>query len=296
MEIRQLEKSKKLGFLFFITYNGKEFATFDEMRDKNNINKKSVKGTFSGIMNDIGFFWANGLQQGARTDSNVSAIENILYASSNFTLDINELMSKFNNISGKNLQIKKIYKTFPNLVIPSLITAREYIYRPRLKYIIDPIDVIVKRCSELSGIYDVSDFTDNKGKLLKEHVRSVEISFKNNSLIFKGNSFMPHQVRIMSSYILSGNKNPYPAKYLTLNKLYLDENLKNMILKSIDMDNLDFDDMHYNKNIEKIEKTTDGSLYIFYVKRENKGAVIGKNGKNINVLKKKFGNIVIKEI
>ena len=47
------------------------------------------------------------------------------------------------------------------------------------------------------------------------------------------------------------------------------------------------------EKIEKIEKNH--YFYVFYVKRKNKGEIIGKNGKNIRKMKKVFGNIVIKE-
>ena len=48
--------------------------------------------------------------------------------------------------------------------------------------------------------------------------------------------------------------------------------------------------------VEKIEKTLDETLYIFYTSKEKKGEVIGKNGKNIKSLKKQYGNIVVREI
>ena len=64
MDTRSLEKSAKLGFLFYISYEGKKFHSFDENSDK-----KSVKGEFIRIANELGFTWAKGVQQGGRTDA-----------------------------------------------------------------------------------------------------------------------------------------------------------------------------------------------------------------------------------
>ena len=50
---------------------------------------------------------------------------------------------------------------------------------------------------------------------------AVDVSYDGEKLVFKGNSFMPKQVRIMSGYILGGEKKIYPAKYLELNKVVL---------------------------------------------------------------------------
>ena len=282
MDIRTIEKSKKTGYMFYITYDGTKFQAFDEMKDKT-----TVKGTFRSIMEELGFSWAKGIQQAGRTDAKVSANENILYVSSNFMGNIEKIKDRFNENSA-NMKITMVKKTFPNLAFPELIAGREYIYRYPQKKIKRAEEEIVKICEDLSGKYDVSEFTDKKGLELKEHIREVEISYKNGKLFFAGDSFMPKQVRIMSGYILTGEKVPLEGKYLTLNKIKLSTELQNMIFE--DVDNVDI------QGVERVEKTSDGALYIFYVEKSKKGEVIGKNGKNIKALKKIYGNIVVREL
>ncbi|WP_270749751.1 KH domain-containing protein [Fusobacterium hominis] len=282
MDIRAIEKSKKLGYMFYITYNGTKFNAFDELDGK-----ITVKGTFKDIINKLGFTWAKGIQQAGRTDAKVSANENILYVSSNYFGDLHKLMDEFNKNSDI-LKITMIKKTFPNLVFPDMIARREYIYKYPQKKIKRKEDEIINLCKELSGKYDVSKFTDKKGQELKNHIREVDIEFINGKLKFNGDSFMPKQVRIMSSYILTDSYEPLEGKYLTLNKIYLKDELKSKIFEEVSNINIDY--------VEKIEKTLDETLYIFYTSKEKKGEVIGKNGKNIKSLKKQYGNIVVREI
>ncbi|QNM15176.1 KH domain-containing protein [Fusobacterium hominis] len=282
MDIRAIEKSKKLGYMFYITYNGTKFNAFDELDGK-----ITVKGTFKDIINKLGFTWAKGIQQAGRTDAKVSANENILYVSSNYFGDLHKLMDEFNKNSDI-LKITMIKKTFPNLIFPDMIARREYIYKYPQKKIKRKEDEIINLCKELSGKYDVSKFTDKKGQELKNHIREVDIEFINGKLKFNGDSFMPKQVRIMSSYILTDSYEPLEGKYLTLNKIYLKDELKSKIFEEVSNINIDY--------VEKIEKTLDETLYIFYTSKEKKGEVIGKNGKNIKSLKKQYGNIVVREI
>ncbi|MGL6024866.1 MAG: pseudouridylate synthase, partial [Cetobacterium sp.] len=79
MNFRGVEKTDKWGYIFTVFYNGEKFHSFDEMAGK-----KTVKGEFRKEMNELGFTWAKGIQQGGRTDAKVSAERNMLYVSSNF--------------------------------------------------------------------------------------------------------------------------------------------------------------------------------------------------------------------
>ena len=229
MDIRTIERNDKWGYMFYIKYDGTKFHSFDEMSGK-----RSVKGRFKEIMNELGFTWAKGIQQGGRTDAKVSATENILYVSSKFDGDRKELQERFNFLSDDSLKITMIKKTIPNLVFPEMIARREYIYEYPKKRVKNSLEEIEKLCKELSGKYDVSEFTDKKGLELKEHIREVEIKFQNGKLFFSGNSFMPKQVRIMSGYILTGKKEALEGKYLTLSKIVLSEELKASIFEQID--------------------------------------------------------------
>lgn len=283
MDIRTIEKSKKWGYMFYISYNGQKFQSFDEMDGK-----KSIKGKFKEIMKTIGFTWAKGIQQAGRTDAKVSANENILYVSSNFNGNMNKVQEEFNKNSDTDLKVTMIKKTFPNIILPDMIEKREYIYSYPEKLIKNTEKEIKKLCEELSGTYDVSEFTDKKGLELKEHIREVKIKYEKGKLRFTGNSFMPKQVRIMSGYILIGKKEPLMGKYLTLEKIYLKDEMKNIIFQEITDKS--------EENVIKIEKTADDSLYIFYVSQGKRGEFIGKNGKNIKEMKKKYGDIVVREI
>lgn len=283
MDIRTIERNDKWGYMFYIKYDGTKFHSFDEMSGK-----RSVKGRFKEIMNELGFTWAKGIQQGGRTDAKVSATENILYVSSKFDGDRKELQERFNFLSDDSLKITMIKKTIPNLVFPEMIARREYIYEYPKKRVNNNLEEIEKYCKELSGKYDVSEFTDKKGLELKEHIREVEINFQNGKLFFSGNSFMPKQVRIMSGCILTGKKEALEGKYLTLSKIVLNEELKASIFEQIDDIKVE--------GVERVEANPERTLYIFYTSKDKKGELIGKNGKNIKALKKIYGDIVVKEI
>ena len=283
MDIRTIERNDKWGYMFYIKYDGTKFHSFDEMSGK-----RSVKGRFKEIMNELGFTWAKGIQQGGRTDAKVSATENILYVSSKFDGDRKELQERFNFLSDDSLKITMIKKTIPNLVFPEMIARREYIYEYPKKRVKNSLEEIEKLCKELSGKYDVSEFTDKKGLELKEHIREVEIKFQNGKLFFSGNSFMPKQVRIMSGYIVTGKKEGLEEEYLTLSKIVLSEELKASIFEQIDDIKVE--------GVERVEANPERTLYIFYTSKDKKGELIGKNGKNIKALKKIYGDIVVKEI
>ncbi|MGL4646303.1 MAG: KH domain-containing protein, partial [Cetobacterium sp.] len=280
---RGIEKTDKWGYIFTVFYNGEKFHSFDEMAGK-----VTVKGEFRKVMNELGFTWAKGIQQGGRTDAKVSAERNLLYVSSNFTGDLSEIIFKFNEKMKESIFIRKVQKTFPNLSFPEYVEKREYIYRYPKKRVKRSIEDIEKTLLEISGTYDVSKFTDKKGLELKEHERTVKVTYEKGVLKFIGNSFMPKQVRNMAGYILTGEVETFPGKFLTLENVYLKEELMNKMILSCD--NLKI------SGVEKIEKTKDDEITILYVKKEKKGEVIGKNASNIKSLRKELGNIVIREI
>lgn len=283
MNFRGIEKTDKWGYIFTVFYNGERFHSFDEMSGK-----ITVKGEFRRVMNELGFTWAKGIQQGGRTDAKVSAERNLLYVSSNFNGNLSEIIFKFNEKMKDSIFIRGVQKTFPNLSFPEYVAKREYLYKYPKKRIKRSIEDIEKTLLEVSGTYDVSRFTDKKGLELKEHERKVEVTFQKGVLRFIGDSFMPKQVRNMAGYILTGEVETFPDKYLTLEKVYLKEELATKMI--VACDNLEI------LGVEKIEKTVDDEIMILYVKKDKKGEVIGKNASNIKSLRKEFGNIVIREI
>ncbi len=254
---RRLEKTNLNGFLIYIKYDGKSYDSFDE-----NKNCLSVKGELKKILITEGISIYKGLQQAGRTDSKVSANENIVY-----------LMTLENDISKllKYENILKIEKVIPFLQIPDLIEKRKYIFEYPIEKTLNNEEKIKKLCIDLSGTKDYKKFTTKKGKLLKETTRTININYEANKLIFVGDSFLPHQVRIMSAYILNNSFKELDGKYLTLDRVFLKQELKDLILKRFESD---------NENILYYEK----SIRYTFVYTVDKSKLIGKNGKNIKKL------------
>ncbi|WP_308556975.1 pseudouridylate synthase [uncultured Sneathia sp.] len=261
---RRLEKTKLNAYMVYIKYDGSNYACFDELKDK-----KTVKGYFKDLLKKENIDVYKGIQQAGRTDKDVSANENILY-----------FMSEKENIDTllKYDMVIKIQKTIPYLEFPELIEKRKYIFSYPKEFILNSREKIEKLCYDLSGKKDFSKFTTKKGKYLKNTVRDIHIEYIDDSLIFIGDSFLPHQVRIMSSFILTNALKPLDGKYLVLDKIYLSKTLEDLILYPY---TLDLDTVVY---CEKSVKYT-----IIYTTDFSK--MIGKNGKNIKKLN--MGNKVI---
>lgn len=293
LNLRGLEKTDKFGFMFYIAYDGTKFHSFDEMNGKT-----TVKSKFKDVMNSIGFTWAKGIQQGGRTDAKVSANENILYVSSRYNDDLDKLKKEFNSKSDF-LKIKNIVKTLPNLVFPDMVENREYIYSYPTKKILNSPEKIHEICALKSGTYDVSEFTDKKGLELKNHIRTVKVTYEDGKLRFVGDSFMPKQVRIMSSFILTNSLEPLPGKYLILEKIHLKTELKNMLIHN---NKIDFSIFNQIKELENFNfseiktKKLGDDTNIFYIPKDKKSEFIGKNGNNVKKLKKIIGNILVREV
>lgn len=237
--IRDFENTKYFGYMFFIEYDGQKFESFDE-----NPNKKSIKAEFRKILesNKIKIF--KGIQQAGRTDANVSAKENILYINSKDVIDFFKL--KFLEIEG--LKINKIVRTLPFLEFPQMIEKRYYIYEYPKHLVKNNEERINQICEKVSGKKDFYEFTSEKGKKLKNHIREILVKYENGNLYFAGDGFLPQQVRIMSNFILNntkfdieklndenfGNKKlgikdkALDGKYLTLEKVEFSEELEKM--------------------------------------------------------------------
>ena len=275
--IRNFENTEYFGYIFYIEYDGRKFSSFDE-----NSNEKSIKSEFRKLLEKNGINFFKGIQQAGRTDKDVSAKENLLYINSKHHIEFEKI--KYKKIDG--LKILKIEKTLPFLEFPELIARRHYIYEYPKKLIKNTVEKINLNCMELSGKKDFKKFTSKKGEKLKNHVREIEVEYKEGKLYFTGDGFLPQQVRIMSNFILNGNMKPLPGEYLTLVKVDFSHELEKMILKNVDIEEI-------IEDVEKIEKNDYFS--VFYVNKGNKGRLIGKKGKNIKNLKKLYGNIVVKE-
>jgi len=235
--IRDFENTKYFGYMFFVEYDGQKFESFDE-----NLNKKSVKSEFRKILekNKIKIF--KGIQQAGRTDANVSAKENILYINSKEIIDFSKL--KFLETEG--LKINKIGRTLPFLEFPQMIEKRYYIYEYPKKLRKNNEERINQICEKVSGKKDFYEFTSEKGKKLKNHIREIFVKYENDKLYFVGDGFLPQQVRIMSNFILNNTKfdieklndenfenrklgikdKPLDGKYLTLIKVDFSEKLE----------------------------------------------------------------------
>ena len=246
--IRDFENTKYFGYMFFIEYNGEKFESFDE-----NPNKKSIKAEFRKILesNKIKIF--KGIQQAGRTDANVSAKENILYVNSKDVIDFFKL--KFLEIEG--LKINKIVRTLPFLEFPQMIQKRYYIYKYPKHLVKNNEERINQICEKVSGKKDFYEFTSEKGKKLKNHIREILVKYENGNLYFAGDGFLPQQVRIMSNFILNNTKfdieklndenfenkklgikdKALDGKYLTLKKVEFSEELEKM--RFFDVENIE---------------------------------------------------------
>lgn len=262
--IRDFENTKYFGYMFFIEYNGEKFDSFDE-----NPNKKSIKAEFRKILesNKIKIF--KGIQQAGRTDANVSAKENILYINSKDVIDFFKL--KFLEIEG--LKINKIVRTLPFLEFPQMIEKRYYIYEYPENLVKNNEERISQICEKVSGKKDFYEFTSEKGKKLKNHIREILVKYENGNLYFAGDGFLPQQVRIMSNFILNNTKfdieklnnenfenkklgikdKALDGKYLTLEKVEFSEELEKM--RFFDVENIEeLVALKNKKNRENFEK------------------------------------------
>ena len=262
--IRDFENTKYFGYMFFIEYDGQKFESFDE-----NPNKKSIKAEFRKILesNKIKIF--KGIQQAGRTDANVSAKENILYINSKDVIDFFKL--KFLEIEG--LKINKIVRTLPFLEFPQMIQKRYYIYKYPKHLVKNNEERINQICEKVSGKKDFYEFTSEKGKKLKNHIREILVKYENGNLYFAGDGFLPQQVRIMSNFILNNTKfdieklndenfenkklgikdKALDGKYLTLEKVEFSEELEKM--RFFDVENIEeLVALKNKKNRENFEK------------------------------------------
>ena len=265
--IRNFENTKYFGYMFFIEYNGEKFNSFDE-----NPNKKSIKAEFRKILesNKIKIF--KGIQQAGRTDANVSAKENILYINSKDVIDFFKL--KFLEIEG--LKINKIVRTLPFLEFPQMIQKRYYIYKYPKHLVKNNEERINQICEKVSGKKDFYEFTSEKGKKLKNHIREILVKYENGNLYFAGDGFLPQQVRIMSNFILNNrkfnleklnNKNfenrklgikakALDGKYLTLEKVGFSEELEK--ISFFDVENIEelmaLENENYGKDFVKLNE------------------------------------------
>ena len=281
MNLREIEKNDKVGYIFYVSYDGRKFDSFDE-----NPGKYTVKGEFIRRMSEIGISWAKGVQQAGRTDAGVSAENNLFYISTNFNGDMEYIRNKFNSY-GNEVFIKKVIKTLSGIVLPDEISERTYEYRYKLKKTDIAIEEVQQKCGQLSGYYDVSEFTDKKGENLKEHFRNVNIGYSGNKFVITGNSFMPKQIRIMISYILTGEKKPFPSKPLSLTGVKLSEGMAKKIYNEINKE-----EIPSGIDIIKAEKIDD--IIVIYVYKKDKNNIFEDGSERIKELRKKYGKVVVR--
>ena len=287
--IRDFENTKYFGYMFFIEYNGEKFDSFDE-----NPNKKSIKAEFRKILesNKIKIF--KGIQQAGRTDANVSAKENILYINSKDVIDFFKL--KFLEIEG--LKINKIIRTLPFLEFPQMIEKRYYIYEYPKHLVKNNEERINQICEKVSGKKDFYEFTSEKGKKLKNHIREILVKYENGNLYFAGDGFLPQQVRIMSNFILNNTKfdieklndENFENKKLGIKDKALDG--KYLILEKVEfseeLEKISFFDV---ENIEELMALKNENYGKDFVKLNEKSLEAGNSANKINGLNEELKNI-----
>ena len=211
-------RKNKLGYLLEISYKGKKFDAFDEIKGK-----KTTKSVLKTYLISKGIVIYKGLQQAGRTDAKVSANSNYIYfIADEFDLDILDY-----NFDIDGLKIKKAYVVDKDIILPDVVERRIYnYYYPKKFHRVDE-ETIISRANEISGKMDFSEFTNHKGLKLKNHIRDVKVSYVEGKLYFDGNSFMPQQVRRMAGYVFNGKKEPMNPKFLILDKIILKEGVIN---------------------------------------------------------------------
>ena len=155
-------------------------------------------------------------------------------------------------------KIKKVKRTVPFLEFPEMVKKRHYIYEYPEKLIKNDDKKIELICEKVSGKKDFSEFTNKKGKQLKEKIREIFVSYKNKKLYFSGNKFLPQQVRIMSNFILNDKKSALSGKYLTLEKVEFSDEMKKLIFEKVEK----FEDLFCKKNYFEKNKFEEISKYI----------------------------------
>lgn len=287
--IRDFENTKYFGYMFFIEYDGEKFDSFDE-----NPNKKSIKAEFRKILesNKIKIF--KGIQQAGRTDANVSAKENILYINSKDVIDFFKL--KFLEIEG--LKINKIVRTLPFLEFPQMIQKRYYIYKYPKHLVKNNEERINQICEKVSGKKDFYEFTSEKGKKLKNHIREILVKYENGNLYFAGDGFLPQQVRIMSNFILNNtkldieklNNENFENRKLGIKDKALDG--KYLILEKVEfseeLEKISFFDV---ENIEELMALKNENYGKDFVKLNEKSLEAGNSANKINGLNEELKNI-----
>ena len=171
------------------------------------------------------------------------------------------------------MKINKIIRTLPFLEFPQMIEKRYYIYEYPKNLVKNNEKRINQICEKVSGKKDFYEFTSEKGKKLKNHIREILVKYENGNLYFAGDGFLPQQVRIMSNFILNntkfdieklndenfGNKKlgikdkALDGKYLTLEKVEFSEELEKM--RFFDVENIEeLMALKNKKNRENFEK------------------------------------------
>ena len=287
--IRDFENTKYFGYMFFIEYDGQKFESFDE-----NPNKKSVKSEFRKILESSKIKIFKGIQQAGRTDANVSAKGNILYINSKNIINF----SKLKLLGTEGLEINKIVRILPFLEFPQMIQKRYYIYKYPKHLVKNNEERINQICEKVSGKKDFYEFTSEKGKKLKNHIREILVKYENGNLYFAGDGFLPQQVRIMSNFILNNrkfnleklnNKNfenrklgikakALDGKYLTLEKVGFSEELEKISFFDVE-------------NIEELMALKNENYRKDFVKLNEKSLEAENSASKINGLNEELKNI-----
>ena len=154
-----------------------------------------------------------------------------------------------------------------------MIQKRYYIYKYPKHLVKNNEERINQICEKVSGKKDFYEFTSEKGKKLKNHIREILVKYENGNLYFAGDGFLPQQVRIMSNFILNNTKfdieklndenfenkklgikdKALDGKYLTLEKVEFSEELEKM--RFFDVENIEeLVALKNKKNRENFEK------------------------------------------
>ena len=208
------------------------------------------------------------------------------------------VLVKLKFLGTEGLKINKVVRTLPVLEFPQMIEKRYYIYEYPENLVKNNEERISQICEKVSGKRDFYEFTSEKGKKLKNHIREVFVKYENGRLYFVGDGFLPQQVRIMSNFILNNtkldieklnNKNfenrklgikakALDGKYLTLEKVGFSEELEKISFFDVE-------------NIEELMALKNENYGKDFVKLNEKSLEAGNSANKINGLNEELKNI-----
>jgi len=225
---------RMVGYLVWVTYDGRQFESFDDSPTDS-----AIKAYLVNILDDeLRLRPKSALQHCVRTDAGMSALENVFLFDSNCRPDIESIVRRF-NLKGSGVKITKMIKVLDHLYLHELLDSCEFFVRipfedPQL--VTKNKNEISNACAKFTGTIDFADYTSAKAS---STTRTVAVQYDEATgglrFICEGQDFLPDQVAMMAAEILSGSKDtPLPPQLITLRSVSLNSNrLQNVAYRDV---------------------------------------------------------------